>query len=79
MSASRGDSKPCTQPRCDGTMQFGRSSDNHNDRREPARAGRVRVATSADNPDPMGWICSIDAEHFRTGDSVVLTLVSRER
>ena len=77
MSASRGDSKPCTQPHCNGTMQFGRSSDN--DRARDATRGSVRVATSADNRDPMGWICSIDAEHFRTGDAAALRLVSPER
>lgn len=77
MSASRGDSKPCTQPHCDGTMQFGRSSDN--DKRRDAALGRVRVATSPENRDPMGWICSIDTEHFRTGDAAPLRLVSPER
>jgi hypothetical protein len=59
-------------------MQFGRSSDNNKGRHD-ARAGAVRVAASADNPDPMGWICSSEADHFRTGDSATLKLVSRER
>jgi hypothetical protein len=74
MGASRGDRKPCTAPRCSGTMQFGRSSQNSSGR-EDAVEGVVRIATSPACPDPMGWICSSNPEHFRTADSRLLRLV----
>jgi len=45
-------------------MQFGRSSDN-NKGRDGGPLGSVRIATTAEDPDPMGWICSRDAEHYR--------------
>jgi hypothetical protein len=61
MTASRGDSKPCTVANCHGTMQFGRRSDNH--------ALTVVALRSMDPPDPAmdqkGWVCNADPNHFR--------------
>lgn len=62
---ARGDSRPCTLPGCDGTMQFGRESDN--DARRAPGTGPVASAASAGH-DRMGWICTTDVDHFRTGD-----------
>jgi hypothetical protein len=61
MTASRGDSKPCTAADCSGTMQFGRRSDNY---------ARIAVARHPmDPPDPemehKGWVCNTDPNHFR--------------
>ena len=58
-------------------MQLGRSSENSAGRDDGA-LGTVRIATTAECPDPMGWICSSNAEHFRTADSHLLRLVPRE-
>jgi hypothetical protein len=77
MSASRGDRRPCTESQCTGIMQFGRSSENSTGR-DTGPEGVVRIATTAECPDPMGWICSSNAEHFRMTDSHMLRLVSRE-
>ena len=74
MAASPGDQRPCTASQCRGTMQFGRSSDNSKGRGS-VPVGTVRIATTADCPDPMGWICSRNEEHFRTADSRLLRLV----
>jgi hypothetical protein len=61
MTASRGDTKPCTIADCLGTMQFGRRSDNY-----PETAAARR---SMDLPDPAmdhkGWVCNADPKHFR--------------
>ena len=77
MTAARGDQKPCVQALCTGTMQFGRSSTNNNGR-EGGPLGSVRIATSAEDPDPMGWICSSNAEHYRPADRPTLHLVAKE-
>ena len=77
MTAARGDRKPCVQGLCTGTMQFGRSSTN-NDGREGGPLGSVRVAASAEDPDPMGWICSRNAEHYRPADRPTLHLVEQK-
>jgi hypothetical protein len=76
MAASRGDRRPCSEPQCAGTMQFGRSSENSTGR-DAGPEGVVRIATTAECPDPMGWICNSNAEHFRTSDSRLLRLVPR--
>jgi hypothetical protein len=77
MTAARGDQKPCVQALCTGTMQFGRSSTNNNGR-EGGALGSVRIATSAEDPDPMGWICSMNAEHYRPAERPVLHLVAKQ-
>ena len=77
MAASPGDQRPCTASQCRGTMQFGRSSDN-NKGREDGPLGSVRIATTADDPDPMGWICSRNAEHYRPAERSMLHLVAKE-
>ena len=77
MTAARGDQKPCVQARCTGTMQFGRSSDNSKGR-EGGPLGSVRIATSAEDPDPMGWICSSNAEHYRPAERPTLQLVAKQ-
>jgi hypothetical protein len=61
MTASRGDSKPCTIADCPGTMRFARRSDNH---------AEIAVARRPmDLPDPAmddkGWVCNADPNHFR--------------
>jgi hypothetical protein len=61
MTASRGDTKPCTALDCAGTMQFGRRGDS--DARTPALrrpADRADVAM-----DAKGWVCKADPAHFR--------------
>jgi hypothetical protein len=64
MLAARGDRKPCTVPACSGTMQFGRTS--LNDARRSVQSGtRAGVGPTL---DPMGWICSVEPDHFKTGD-----------
>jgi hypothetical protein len=59
MRPARGDSKPCTTPDCDGTMRFGRSSDNE----RPESLAAARPDAGAD--DPVGWVCSSTPDHFR--------------
>ena len=51
MSAARGDRKPCTHPRCPGTMQFGR---------EPLAASAGSTAHGA-----LGWVCGENPDHFK--------------
>lgn len=46
-------------------MQFGRESDN-DARRAPGTVPLASAASAAH--DRMGWICSTDVNHFRTGD-----------
>ena len=58
MEPARGDSRPCTCAGCTGTMQYGRESDNH-------VAPALGVKSSLLSPDPKGWICSKDPDHFR--------------
>jgi hypothetical protein len=77
MTAARGDQKPCVQALCAGTMQFGRSSTNNNGR-DGGPLGSVRIATTADDPDPMGWICSRDAEHYQPAERPALHLVAKQ-
>ena len=60
MAPARGDLKPCTDPGCDGTMQFRRESEN--DKGQDAAAVSAR---SAAGHDPMGWSFSKDSDHFR--------------
>jgi hypothetical protein len=61
MTASRGDSKPCTVVDCPGMMQFGRRSDNY--------AETALARPPMDLPDPSmdhkGWVCNADPNHFR--------------
>jgi hypothetical protein len=61
MTASRGDTKPCTIADCLGTMQFGRRSDNYAD------TAAARRSTDRADPamDHKGWVCSVDPNHFR--------------
>lgn len=51
MSSARGDTKPCTNAACSGTMQFGR-----------APAGRGHFLRSADGE--RGWVCDKQPGHF---------------
>ena len=50
MAAARGDRKPCTQPRCAGTMQFGRE------------LSRTQSELSVEGQ--RGWVCSAEPGHF---------------
>ena len=62
MAPARGDLRPCTDVGCPGTMQFGRETENN------ARRDRRDIPpVSAAAPDPMGWICSKDPDHFKKG------------
>jgi hypothetical protein len=47
-------------------MRFGRASDNGEGRE---LQGTVKILSSAENPNPRGWICSADATHFRLNGS----------
>lgn len=60
MTASRGDTKPCTTIDCAGTMQFGRLRENEGRTPPTRRADRVDVAM-----DAKGWTCNADPGHFR--------------
>jgi hypothetical protein len=61
MSASRGDTKPCTATECAGTMQFGRRSDNDRSAPDVRRPGvRPDIEMEA-----KGWVCSAEPNHFR--------------
>jgi hypothetical protein len=60
------------RPACTGTMRFGRASENCVGREAD---GIVKILATAACPDPRGWICSVDAGHFRPTDSKLLTLV----
>jgi hypothetical protein len=55
-------------------MRFGRASQN-SDGREIG--GSVKILGSAACPDPRGWICNVNVEHFRSADAQMLTLVKR--
>lgn len=55
-------------------MRFGRASENSDGREEE---GIVKILATSACPDPRGWICSENAEHFRVTDSRLLTLVRR--
>ena len=70
----RGDVRPCSRPACTGTMRYGRASENSIGREQE---GIVKILATLDCPDPQGWICSADAEHFLPTDSRMLTLVRR--
>jgi hypothetical protein len=61
MTASRGDTKPCTVTHCVGTMRFGRRRDN--DLRTRGVLRRVDPTNVA--MDNKGWVCSSDPAHFR--------------
>ena len=52
MSASRGDRRPCREPSCTGTAQF----------------GRELLAGSRDGrpvDGQRGWVCDVNAGHFK--------------
>lgn len=55
-------------------MRFGRASENCLGRESE---GIVKILATATCPNPRGWICSVDAGHFRPADSKLLTLVKR--
>jgi hypothetical protein len=61
MTASRGDTKPCTSADCVGTMRFGRRRDN--DARTPGVPCVVEPTIVA--MDDKGWVCNSDPAHFR--------------
>jgi hypothetical protein len=61
MRPARGDSRPCTSDGCHGTMQFMRESDNDARRAEP-----LLSAAAAAVEDRMGWMCSLEPDHFRS-------------
>jgi hypothetical protein len=65
MTASRGDSKPCTVAGCAGRMQFGRRRDND----APTPVTRRRVDLPAVRMDDKGWVCNANMDHFRQGVS----------
>ena len=55
-------------------MRLGRASDN-----AVGREGEdlVKILATPACPDPDGWVCNQNAEHFRPSDSRLLTLVPR--
>jgi hypothetical protein len=61
MTATRGDTKPCTIADCPGKMQFGRRSDNY------AESGVARHPMDLPDRamDQKGWVCDADSNHFR--------------
>jgi hypothetical protein len=62
MAPARGDLRPCNDAGCAGTMKFGRESEN-----DALRDRGTAPTVSASAPDPMGWICSKDPDHFLKG------------
>jgi hypothetical protein len=51
MSSARGDTKPCTNATCSGTMQFGRA---------PTGEGHFLMSTDGE----PGWVCNEQPGHF---------------
>jgi hypothetical protein len=74
MMRAPGDARPCVRPSCPGIMRYGRASENCAGREDE---GIVKILSTSACPDPLGWICSEDAGHFRVTDSRLLTLVKR--
>jgi hypothetical protein len=63
MTPARGDTKPCSVADCTGMMQFGRRLDN--DAWRGSLVPRPIQATTPEEAETRGWVCSADREHFR--------------
>ena len=63
MQPARGDSRPCSNSDCVGTMRFGWQSRNDSGQGEKTLTFPVTVGH-----DTMGWICSENPDHFRRQD-----------
>jgi hypothetical protein len=63
MQPARGDTRPCSNANCVGTMRFGWESTN-----DPGRGEKTLAFPSTVLRDTMGWICSHDPVHFRKQD-----------
>jgi hypothetical protein len=61
MTASRGDTKPCTAPDCVGTMRFGRRRDNDTGTSDVPRL----VDSTSVAMEDKGWVCNAEPAHFR--------------